>query len=119
MKSARKPKKGYKTTKWLFGKEIEIPEELEILHLTNKQIMHLSSGNSIKNIELNDNYPVFGSNGIIGYAELSNEDDAILIGRVGAAGSINYIEEKVWVTDNVLVCKVGEKIDKKILLLRT
>jgi len=35
MKSARKPKKGYKTTKWLFGKEIEIPEEWMLEKLEN------------------------------------------------------------------------------------
>ena len=32
----KKAKPGYKIVKWLFGKEIEIPEEWEKIHLIEK-----------------------------------------------------------------------------------
>ncbi len=107
-----KPKSGYKFVRWRFGKEIEIPEEWEVLSLTNKDVLILSNGESIHDIKSKGKYPVYGSNGIIGYAEEYNEENAILIGRVGASGSIHYINQKVWITDNVLISKMGKKLNK-------
>ncbi|MCY4490285.1 MAG: restriction endonuclease subunit S [Thaumarchaeota archaeon] len=108
-----KPRKGYKLVKTLFGKYEEIPDSWEISSLTHKDILYLSSGEAIGNITLKGKYPVYGSNGIIGYTEQYNEDDAILIGRVGSSGSIHYLDQKVWVTDNVLISKMNKKLLKK------
>ena len=105
--------KKFKKVKWLFGKEIRIPEEWYIFSLTSKDVLTLSSGESITDIKLQGKYPVYGSNGIIGYVEEYNEEDAILIGRVGASGSIHHVDQKVWVTDNVLIAKIGKKLGKK------
>lgn len=49
-------------------------------------------------------YPVYGSNGIIGYASEANSDSgAIIIGRVGSyCGSLFQSPQKCWVTDNAI-----------------
>lgn len=52
-------------------------------------------------------YPVYGANGIIGYAaEYNARGPLIVVGRVGSyCGSLRYCESDVWVTDNALVCR--------------
>lgn len=52
-------------------------------------------------------YPIFGGNGILGSADQYNSDgERIIVGRVGAyCGSVYYANEKIWVTDNALMCK--------------
>jgi type I restriction enzyme S subunit len=49
-------------------------------------------------------FPVYGSNGVIGYANESNADPGvIIIGRVGSyCGSIYLSNKKCWVTDNAI-----------------
>jgi type I restriction enzyme S subunit len=49
-------------------------------------------------------YPVYGSNGVIGYAAESNADaNTIVIGRVGSyCGSLYFSKQKCWVTDNAI-----------------
>ncbi len=97
----------------MFGREIEIPEEWEILNLTDKNILNLSSGESNKEIKENGTFPVYGSNGILGYSEKFNVEECILIGRVGASGSIHILKNKAWVTDNVLIAKIDVSVDKQ------
>ena len=104
---------GYKKVKGMFNKYILIPEDWRISSLTHKDILNLSSGESINNIQLEGNYPVYGSNGIIGYTENYNESDAILIGRVGSSGAIHYLDDKAWITDNVLIAKINKHLNKK------
>lgn len=49
-------------------------------------------------------YPVFGSNGVIGrYNESWISDSAIVIGRVGSCGEVNRVKDEAWVTDNAIV----------------
>src|SRR5215831_18276003 len=49
-------------------------------------------------------HPVYGSNGIIGYAsETIADQDTIVIGRVGSyCGSLYLTKQKCWVTDNAI-----------------
>lgn len=49
-------------------------------------------------------YPVYGSNGIIGYAnETNTAAGSIVIGRVGSyCGSLYFSNQKCWVTDNAI-----------------
>ena len=109
----QKAKQGYKLVKSLFGKYEEIPEEWEMFSLTDKNLLKLSSGETIKEIQMEGKHPVYGSNGIIGYSNQFNEEDAILIGRVGAVGSIHYLDQKAWITDNVLISKLeAKKVNK-------
>jgi hypothetical protein len=49
-------------------------------------------------------YPVYGSNGIIGYTSETNADQGtIVIGRVGSyCRSLYLSKQKCWVTDNAI-----------------
>lgn len=51
--------------------------------------------------------PVFGSNGLIGFAEEANaSNNTIIIGRVGSyCGSVHLSEESCWVSDNAIICR--------------
>lgn len=55
-------------------------------------------------------FPVYGSNGPIGYAAQRNaRGPLIVLGRVGSyCGSVHYCESDVWVTDNALVCRAKD-----------
>ena len=54
-------------------------------------------------------YPVYGSNGIIGYSDISNFENRIILGRVGAyCGSVNYYDKSFYATDNTLVTECDE-----------
>jgi len=49
-------------------------------------------------------FPVYGSNGIIGYSDDFRYENGIIIGRVGAyCGSVAYCPAKFWASDNTLV----------------
>lgn len=78
------------------------------------EIFTFSSGKCVKKND-NGNYPIYGSNGIIGYCDKFNEENVILIGRAGAAGSIHELSTKAWVTDNVLIAKPKIPLEKKFL----
>jgi type I restriction enzyme S subunit len=51
--------------------------------------------------------PIYGGNGILGYANKSNySGKSIIIGRVGAyCGSLYYENNEIWVSDNALLVK--------------
>ncbi len=51
-------------------------------------------------------FPVYGSNGIIGYSnEYNSPEFSIIIGRVGSyCGSVYFSKEKCWITDNAISC---------------
>lgn len=91
-------------------KNMTIPSDWEILHLG--EIFKLTSGKT-KPSELFDEhvdeyiYPVYGGNGIIGFAkEFNSEGENILIGRVGEyCGITRFLNEKCWITDNALYSK--------------
>lgn len=51
-------------------------------------------------------FPVFGSNGLIGYANETNaSQNTIIIGRVGSyCGSVHFSDKSCWVSDNAIIC---------------
>ena len=53
-------------------------------------------------------YPVYGSNGIIGYSnDVNAKPETIIIGRVGTyCGSLRYSDISCWVTDNA-ICAIA------------
>ncbi len=52
------------------------------------------------------NYPIYGGNGILGYANKSNYKDVIAIGRVGAyCGSLFRVKDECWISDNAIAGK--------------
>lgn len=76
-------------------------------------VLDLKNGKSRpKNI---GQYPVYGGNGILGYADDFNVDgETVIIGRVGAYCGATYYENRpCWISDNALYAKViGENSNK-------
>ncbi|MDO8579158.1 MAG: restriction endonuclease subunit S [Dehalococcoidales bacterium] len=72
----------------------------------------VSTGKGLKSTEYNENglYPVIGANGEIGRTDkyLTNEK-LILTGRVGTLGEVFISNKAVWISDNVLIVKPGNK----------
>ena len=82
----------YKTYPKMKDSEIEwigdIPEHWEMRKIKNSELLILSQGSSVNFSDIGK-YPVYGSNGQIGFYNEYNVENTILIGRVGAyAGSI-------------------------------
>lgn len=91
-----------------------IPNDWKQVRL--KDIAILKSGDSFTADELSDdeeNYPVYGGNGLRGYTEKYNKDgDYILIGRQGAlCGNINYAHGKFFATEHALVVNTYKKLN--------
>ncbi|GBG35767.1 restriction endonuclease subunit S [Mycobacterium montefiorense] len=60
-------------------------------------------------------FPVYGANGVIGYAAQPNASGPLIVlGRVGSyCGSVRYCDSDVWVTDNALVCRAKEPAETR------
>ena len=84
----------------------EIPEHWEIKKI--KYVANLKSGDNIisEQINENDDFPVFGGNGLRGYfSSFTHEGNFVLIGRQGAlCGNINYTSGKFWASEHAIVC---------------
>ncbi len=101
--------------------KIQIPSDWKVIPLG--EVFKLTSGkakpNDLYDEPINGNiYPVFGGNGIMGFAsEFNSEGENILIGRVGEyCGITRFVNEKCWITDNALYTKEFLKeIDAKYL----
>lgn len=102
----------------------EIPSDWEVITLG--EVFKLTSGktkpNELFDEPFEDNiYPVFGGNGIMGFAtEFNSEGENILIGRVGEyCGITRYVNEKCWITDNALYTREFLKdVDSKFLAFK-
>ncbi|WP_339714503.1 restriction endonuclease subunit S [uncultured Kriegella sp.] len=62
-------------------------------------------------------YPIYGGNGILGYGDKTNlNEEAILIGRVGAyCGAVYYENRELWVSDNSLFGIAKNKNNSKFI----
>jgi len=106
-----KPKKGYKKVKWLFGKDIEIPEKWKHVKLIETCLEKPEYGAGISAIEKNPKLPRYiritdlNSNGSLRNSEWKSisEDDAknyflnegdILFARTGATVGKTYLYQK-------------------------
>ncbi|MBK9961984.1 MAG: restriction endonuclease subunit S [Saprospiraceae bacterium] len=102
-------------------KNKEIQSDWEFIPLG--EVFKLTSGktkpNKLFDEPIDENiYPVFGGNGIMGFAsEFNSEGENILIGRVGEyCGITRFVSEKCWITDNALFSKEFLKdVDAKYL----
>ena len=48
-------------------------------------------------------FPVYGGNGVLGYADKWNNENCVVIGRVGAyCGSVFREKERCWISDNAI-----------------
>ena len=56
--------------------------------------------------------PVYGGNGILGYANAGNGKECIIIGRVGAyCGSVYYEKNDCWISDNAIGAYAKDNTD--------
>ena len=85
---------------------------------TLAKVLSFSNGKSSPDRADNLPYPVYGSNGTIGFAKETNaEPNTIVIGRVGSyCGSLYFSKEKCWVTDNAIRASAIGDNDAKFLL---
>ncbi|WP_072544939.1 restriction endonuclease subunit S [Mediterranea massiliensis] len=61
-------------------------------------------------------YPVYGGNGIMDYADVFNAENTIVVGRVGAyCGNVYYCSKKCWVSDNAIAVFANDLVDIKYL----
>lgn len=105
-------------------KNKETPPDWEFIPLG--EVFKLTSGktkpNELFDEPIGDNiYPVFGGNGIMGFAsEFNSAGENILIGRVGEyCGITRFVDEKCWITDNALYTKEFLKdVDSKYLAFK-
>lgn len=67
-------------------------------------LLEFSNGKKSPERTMASEFPVYGSNGIIGYGNETNaKENTIIIGRVGTyCGSVYYSSVKAWVTDNAI-----------------
>ncbi len=86
-----------------------IPEEWEVKSLD--QVAVFNNGKISPKRNVFGKFPVYGSNGIIGFVDKTNSDeDTIVIGRVGAyCGSVYFSKTKCWVTDNAIIGRAKNK----------
>lgn len=66
--------------------------------------------------------PVYGGNGILAYSNISNAEDIVVIGRVGAyCGSLYLERSKCWISDNAIWAKTKHNDEEYFcyLLLRS
>lgn len=89
----------------------EIPEDWEVRKI--KYVSRMKSGESITAalIDEQGKYPVYGGNGLRGFAENFTHDGRyILIGRQGAlCGNVHLVEGKFWASEHAVVVDVFEE----------
>jgi type I restriction enzyme S subunit len=98
----------------------DVPKHWEVKKL--KWIYRgIGSGDGISpdDIEPLGTYPVYGGNGIMGYAEKYNTTgEDIIIGRVGAkCGNVYLVDGQKWISDNALHLSIKRVCKKYIALV--
>lgn len=85
---------------------------------TLSKVLSFSNGKSSPDRADNLPFPVYGSNGIIGFASETNaKPNTLVIGRVGSyCGSLYFSKENCWVTDNAIRASAIDDNDAKFLL---
>ena len=72
--------------------------------------------NGKKRPQNNGVFPVYGGNGIMGYSDSYNAENAIIVGRVGAyCGCVYKCESKCWVSDNAISIFAKDIADTQFL----
>ena len=91
------------------------PEDLYEKEL--EEIAIFRNGKSSPPRSSSNKFPVYGSNGIIGYSDNFNSDEnTIIIGRVGSyCGSVYFSNKKCWVTDNAIIGRVKDSNNPNFL----
>ena len=76
-----------------------------------KEIIEFKNGK--KKPSSKGSIPIYGGNGILGYADQNNQNgESLIIGRVGAyCGCVYSHYGKCWISDNAIVGKVNDGND--------
>jgi len=113
MAQIRDLKTGIKHKNTPIGK---IPVDWELVRLGD--ICSISSGGASNySKDVNEKtYPVYGSNGLLGSYDEFNFSDGLVIGRVGASGSIHMISSPVWASDNTLLLSITDRFAQKLFI---
>ncbi len=95
-----------KTISLSVKKKIKIESKWEMVRLGD--VASFEYGNSLPDRDrVNGEYPVFGSNGIIGYHNTYTvEAPTLIIGRKGSAGKVNIIRENCFPIDTTFYLKI-------------
>lgn len=98
------------------GGEMELIEELEMEVPKGWEVNELQKIITFKNGKTRPNtignYPVYGGNGIVDFANDANAEDVIAIGRVGAyCGSLYRVVGKCWISDNAIYGKSNANLN--------
>lgn len=81
-------------------------------HLSDLYSFQYGKGNTI--VDTGGKYPIYGSNGIVGYTDEYNSEDSPVIGHIGAyAGIVNWARGKHFVTYNGVICKIKNGVDPR------
>ena len=96
----------------------DVPKGWKITRVKFYGTIRSGDGISIEKIKDEGTYPVWGGNGLIGYAEKYNESKtSIVIGRVGAlCGNVRLLTSPTFVSDNALIFRLSDKVDSKYML---
>jgi type I restriction enzyme S subunit len=90
-----------------------IPEEWEVVRLG--EVIYFKNGKSPSFSE-SGTYPIYGSNGLIGFSNRYQfEGDYLIVGRVGASGEVHLVSGRFFASDN---CLVGRLLKEKELNLK-
>jgi type I restriction enzyme, S subunit len=89
----------------------------EFQNTTLGKLVNFSNGRSSPDRFDEGRYPVFGSNGLIGWAHESNAPSkTIVVGRVGSyCGSVHFSQKPCWVTDNAIKATAKEANNPEFL----
>jgi type I restriction enzyme S subunit len=72
--------------------------------------------NQKKVVDPNGKYPIYGSGGIMGYAnDFICPEETTIIGRKGSINNPIFVKEKFWNVDTAFGLCAGDKLDKKYL----
>ena len=83
-------------------------------NLPLRDVLKLYNGKGAK-FDVNGAYPVYGSNGIIGFSAEFRYQNSLIIGRVGVCGSVNLECGKYWASDNTIVADVNDGFDLQFI----
>ena len=90
-----------------------IPEDWEVKRL-GEICTHFKSGITITSKDIHEDglYPVYGGNGLRGYANTFTHDGSyILIGRQGAlCGNVNYVDGKNYISEHAIAVQTNENM---------
>jgi len=90
-----------------------IPEDWEVKRL-GEVCTHFKSGITITSKDIHEEglYPVYGGNGLRGYANTYTHDgNYILIGRQGAlCGNVNYVDGKNYISEHAIAVQTNENM---------